>query len=58
MSRCVVRCIVCTEMSLACVDRSRLVWIGWCLSVYVVRCLGCTGKALVGVDRARLVWVG
>ena len=58
MSRCVVRCIVCTEMSLAGVDRSRLVWIGYQLTGYVVRCLGCTETALVGVDRARPVWVG
>ena len=58
MSRCVVRCIVCTEMSLACVDRSRLVWIGWKVTGYVKRCLGCTKTALAGFDWARLVWVG
>ena len=54
----VVRCLGCTETAMVGVDRSRLVWIGWCVTVYVVRCLGCTGTALVGVDRARLVWVG
>ena len=53
-----MRCLVYTEMALVGVDRSRLVWIGWCVTGYVVRCLGCTGTALVGVDRARLVWVG
>ena len=58
MSRCVVRCLVYTEIALVGDDRSRLVWIGWCVTGYVVRCLGCTGTALVGVDRARLVWVG
>ena len=55
MSRCVVRCIVCTEMSLEGVDRARLVWIGWCVTGCVVKCLGSTETALVGVDRARLV---
>ena len=53
-----MRSLVCTEMSLAGVDRSRLVWIGWWVTGYVVRFLGCTETALVSVDRARLVWVG
>ena len=55
MSRCVVRCFVCTEMSLVGVDRSRLVWIGWCVTVFFVKCLGCTEMSLECVDRARLV---
>ena len=58
MSRCVVRCLFYTEMALVGADRSRLVWISWCLTVYVVRCLGCTETVLVGVDEARLVSVG
>ena len=57
MSRCVVRCLVYTEMALVGVDRSRLVWIGWCVTRFVLRCLGCTETALVGFDRSRLVQV-
>ena len=53
-----MRCLVYTEIALVGDDRSKLVWIGWCVTGYVVRCLGCTKTALVGFDWARLLWVG
>ena len=48
-----MRCLVYTEMALVGVDRSRLVWIGWCVTGCVVKCLGSIETALVGVDRAK-----
>ena len=53
-----MRCLVYTEMALVGVDRSRLVWIGWCVTGCVVKWLGCNETAIVGVGRARLVWIG